>query len=140
MQRISTKNKELEASPIHEEKLTVFDTALAMVAGTIGGEMVAIPYAFYRMGLYLSVVTLVAVAVFSHISNMMYLKVKDLTPCKHESIYEIAYLLLGRWAIYMVCAVQYLLNFTSIVLYYIIIGDTVSHVMSHFNVTLELDL
>ena len=102
--------------------------------------MVAIPYAFYRMGLYLSVVTLVAVAVFSHISNMMYLKVKDLTPCKHESIYEIAYLLLGRWAIYVVCAVQYLLNFTSIVLYYIIIGDTVSHVMSHFNVSLELDL
>lgn len=84
------------------------------------------------MGLYLAVGTLVAVAIFSHISNMMYLKVKDLTPCRHESIYELAYLLLGRWAIYVVCTVQYLLNFSSIVLYYIIIGDTTSNLFSHF--------
>ena len=86
------------------------------------------------MGLYLGAGTLVAVAISSHISNMMYLKVKDLTPCRHESIYEIAYLLLGRWAIYVVCAVQYLLNFSSMILYYIIIGDTASHIFSHFYV------
>ena len=63
---------------------------------------------------------------------MMYLKVKDLTPCKHESIYEIAYLLLGRPAIFTVCIVQYLLNFSSMVLYYIIIGDTIGNIFSHF--------
>ena len=114
------------------KKLTVSDTALALVAGTIGGEMVAIPYAVHHMGLFLSIGTIIVVAIISHISNMMYLKVKDLTPCKHESIYEIAYLLLGRPAIFTVCIVQYLLNFSSMVLYYIIIGDTIGNIFSHF--------
>ena len=124
---------ETETKDVHE-KLTIFDTSLALVAGTIGGEIIAIPYAIYHMGIYLAMFTLIIVAISSHISNMMYLKVKDLTPCRHESIYEIAYLLLGRWAIYVVCTVQYLLNFSSMVLYYIIIGDTASSIFSHFYV------
>ena len=97
---------------------------MTLVAATIGGEIVAIPYAIYHMGIFLSVITIIAMAVISYMSNFMYLKVKDLTPCGHESIYEIAYLLLGRGALYMVCIVQYLLNFSSIVLYYVIIGNT----------------
>ena len=125
------KSKKTGGEP-ESNKLTIADTTLALVAGTIGGEMVAIPYAIHHLGLYLSIGTIIAVATVSHLSNMMYLKVKDLTPCQHESIYELAYLLLGRPAIYIVCIVQYLLNFTSMVLYYIIIADTASNIFSHF--------
>ena len=105
---------------------------MALVAGTIGGEMMALPYAIRHLGLFVSLGTIVAVAIVSHISNIMHLKVKDLVPCQHESIYEIAYLLLGRPAIYAVCIVQYLINFSSIVLYYIIIGDTAANIFGHF--------
>lgn len=56
-----------------DNKLTVFDTSLALIAGTIGGEIVAIPYAFHHLGLILSIGTLITVAFTSHISNMMYL-------------------------------------------------------------------
>ena len=102
--------------------------------------MVAIPYAIHHLGLFLAVGTLIAVAIVSHISNMMYLRVKDLTPCKHESVYEIAYLLFGRPAIYTVCIVQYLLNFSSMVLYYIIIGDTAANIFSHFFVNKDASM
>ena len=105
---------------------------MALVAGTIGGEMMALPHAIRHLGLFVSLGTIITVAIVSHISNMMHLKVKDLAPCHHESIYEIAYLLLGRPAIYMVCIVQYLINFSSIVLYLIIIGDTAANISGHF--------
>ena len=111
-----------------------------MVAATIGGEIIAVPYACYHLGLYLSIGLLILTAALSHISNMMYLKIKDLTPCHLESIYEIAYLLLGRPAIYIVCIVQYLLNFSSIVLYYVIIGDTLGSISAHFFVNIEANM
>ena len=123
-----------------KSKLSIFDTALALVAATIGGEIIAIPYACYHLGLYLSIGLLILVAALSHISNMMYLKIKDLTPCHLESIYEIAYLLLGRPAIYIVCIVQYLLNFSSIVLYYVIIGDTMGSIAAHFFINLDASM
>ena len=85
--------------------MSVFDTAITLVAATIGGEIVAIPYAISHMGLFLSVVTIIAVACLSHTSNMMYLATKDLVPGRFESVYEIAYALVGRWGIYTVCAI-----------------------------------
>ena len=97
-----------------------------MVASTLGGELVAVPYAMSRMGIIYGAASIVAIGILSHISSMMYLKVKDLTPGKHETVYELAYTLSGRAAIFVVCIVQYFLNFFSIVLYYIIIGDTAS--------------
>ena len=110
--------------PALERKLSVMETAFALMAGTVGGEIVAIPYSCQHLGLYLGVATLLAAAAFSHISNMMHLKVKDLSPYRHESLYELAYLLCGRWAIYTVCLVQYLLNSGTMLLYYVIIGQT----------------
>lgn len=55
---------------------------------------------------------------------MMYLKTKDLTPRKLESIYEIAYLLFGRASIFIVCTIMFLSNYGAIVLFYMIIGET----------------
>ena len=121
-----------ETNKWKSEKMGTFDTAVTLIAATVGGEIIAIPFAIYHMGLFLSISTVLAVASFSHISNMMHLKVKDLTPCNHESIYEIAYLLFGRPAIYLVCIVQYFLNFASIILYYMLIGDTGSQILAKF--------
>ena len=107
-----------------------------MVAATVGGEIVAIPFAFYHMGIYFSAAFVILVATLSHLANMMSLRVKDFTPCQFESIYEISYLLGGKCAIYMVCIVQYFLNFFSIVLYYMIIGDTAAQIFEHFFVNM----
>jgi len=55
---------------------------------------------------------------------MMYLKTKDLTPRKLESMYEIAYLLFGRASIFIVCTMMFVTNYGSIVLFYMFIGET----------------
>lgn len=69
----------------------------------------------------------------SHVSNMMYIKVKDLVANgRYESIYELSYVLFGRNAIFIVCAVQYMLNFTAIILYFIILGDCMEQMSSAF--------
>ena len=44
-----------------------------------------------------------------------------------QSIYELAYAFYGRSAILFVCVIQYILNFTSIILYFIILGDAFEH-------------
>lgn len=85
------------------QKMTIFQTSLALVAANIGGGILAMPYAFYRLGLFLGLICAFLIAVLTHFSSMMYLKVKDLTPRRYESIYEIAYLLLGRPSIFVVC-------------------------------------
>jgi len=101
-------------------------TALALVATNVGGGILGLPFAFYRMGLPVGLSFCAFVAFMCHISSMMYLMTKDLTPGKFQSAYEIAYLLFGRLSIFVVCIIQWLNNYGAILLYYIIIGETVS--------------
>ena len=102
---------------------------MALVATIIGGGVLGIPFAFYRMGLILGPIFVLMMAILSQISTMMILKVKDMTPRKLESVYEIAYLLFGRPSIFVVCITMFLGIYGALILYYIIIGDTVSTLM-----------
>ena len=68
------------------QKMNIFQTSLALVATNIGGAILASPYALYRLGLINGVILLLTLASLAHISNMMYLAIKDLTPRKYESI------------------------------------------------------
>ena len=111
---------------MNTQKMSIFQTSLAMVAANIGGGLLGLPYAFYRLGLILGLVTLFFIASLSHFSNVLYLKVKDLTPRKYESVYEIAYLLFGRPSIFVVCTIMFISNLGAIVMYYLIIGDVLS--------------
>ena len=82
------------------------------------------PYALLHMGIYLGLTSIVLMAFLSHFSTMMHLKVKDMTPRRYESMYEIAYLLIGRPSIFFVCLILASTNFFACVLYYMIIGET----------------
>lgn len=85
--------------------MTVFQTSLALVAANIGGGLLGMPYALQQMGIYLGLSSTVLIAFLSHFSTMMHLKVKDMTPRRYESMYEIAYLLMGRPSIFFVCLI-----------------------------------
>ena len=56
----------------------------------------------------------------------MHMKVKDLTPRRYESVYEIAYLLVGRASIFTVTSIMILGNFMSCVMFYMVLGETLS--------------
>ena len=97
-----------------------------MVATNIGGGILGLPFAYYQIGLINSIILNLAMAVIGHLANMMYLMIKDLTPRRYESVYEISYLLMGRPSIFFMSLIFFMANFASMVMYYIIIGDTVS--------------
>ena len=94
------------------------------------GDVEAQKRAHYRLGLINGVILLLTLASLAHISNMMYLAIKDLTPRKYESIYEISYLLVGRRSIFIICAVMFVTNLCAMIIYYQIIGDTISRLMA----------
>ena len=113
-----------------QQKMNIFQTSLALVATNIGGAILASPYALYRLGLINGVILLLTLASLAHISNMMYLAIKDLTPRKYESIYEISYLLVGRRSIFIICSVMFVTNLCAMIIYYQIIGDTISRLLA----------
>ena len=107
-------------------KMTILQAALTVVAANIGGGLLGMPFACYHLGLFLSVILLVFFGVLSHFSSMMYLKIKDLTPRRYESIYEIAYLLLGRASIFIVCMIMMFSNGSACIMFYMVLGETIS--------------
>ena len=119
----------MDKMTVPHKKLSIFETSLAMVAANIGGGILGLGYAFSRLGLTLGIIFCFIVAIMAHLSNMLHMKTKDLTPRKYESVYEIAYLLVGRSSIFVVCIVMMMTNMSALVMYYIIIGDTISSLM-----------
>ena len=89
----------------NEPKLTVFQTSLALVATNVGAGIVAMPYAFYHLGLGLGLLAIAVTAFVSWMAVILMLKAKDLSPRHYESLYELAYLVMGRSAIFAICSV-----------------------------------
>lgn len=118
--------------PAHVEKLTILQTSLALVATDIGGALLGLPYAFYRVGFINGCFALLFMAALSYFSNMMYLRVKNLTPYRYESIHEISYYLLGRPFVFTVNVIVLCTTIASMLLYYIILGETISHLWMQF--------
>ena len=75
-------------------------------------------------------VLILLIGVLNHFSTMLYLKTKDLSPRKYESVYELAYLLFGRPSIFVVTIILFCANIGAMILYYMIIGETLSTLMA----------
>lgn len=103
---------------------------MTLVATNVGGGILGLPYAYYHFGLINAIVINLVIAVLAHISAMVYLRVKSLT--KRNSVYEIAYLLIGRKSIFIVCTGMLFAGLASMILYYVIIGDTAAHLWVQF--------
>lgn len=105
---------------------------MAMVSANIGGGIVSFSFAFYHLGIFLGVIIVLIMAICTHLANILHLKVKDLTPRKYESMYELAYLLYGRASIFVVCINNGLTNLAIAIYSYIIIGETGRSFMTQF--------
>ena len=110
--------------------MNIFQTALALVATNVGGGVLAMPFAFFHLGIINSIILCFVVGGSAQVSVMLYLSTKDLTPRKYESVYEISYLLSGKWAILMVIITQMAVAMGCMILYYIILGDTMGHLFA----------
>ena len=121
--------KDFDTRPPAPEKMSILQTSLALVATDIGAALLSLPYALYRVGFINGLIFLFFMALASYFSNMMYLRVKNLTPGQFESIYEISYYLLGRPFIFFVNSLVLCTTIASMLLYYIFLGETISHLV-----------
>ena len=110
--------------------MSIIETSLALVATDIGGALLGLPFAFYRVGFINGCFCLLLMALLSYWSSMMYLRVKNLTPERYESIYEISYYLLGRPFVFTTLIIVLCTTVASMLLYYIILGETIGHLMT----------
>ena len=78
----------------------------------------------YNFGAIFGTLTVIFFSLVTQLSVILMLKTKDLTVGKYESLYEIGYSLLGRYAILIMCSILLLATFGSCTLYFIIFGDT----------------
>ena len=109
---------------------------MAMVSSNIGGGIVSFSFAFYHLGIFLGLIIVVIMAICTHLSNILHMMVKDLTPRKYESMYEIAYLLYGRASIFIVCLIYGSTNLATVIYSYIIVGETGRSFITQFLVGL----
>ena len=100
------------------------DAVCALVTTNISAGIVSCSYALYHMGLFAGLIIVLILGILSHLVNILYLKVKDLTPRKYESMYEIAYLLYGRVAIFIVCTNNLAGGLAFTIFVYICVGES----------------
>ena len=109
--------------------MNVLQTMLALIASNIGGGIVGMPFAIFNCGAVLGTAVILFFGCITQLSVVLLLSTKDLTPRKYESLYEIGYLLMGRWSIFIMCTVLFFTTFGTCVLYFIIFGETLGSTM-----------
>jgi hypothetical protein len=102
--------------------LTRFTGALAIISTCVGGGVVGLPLAFYRLGLPTATVLNILVILMTVVSTQMYLLVKDGLPDSPESLYEIGYMLLGTKSIYALACILIVNSFGLCLIYFIVFG------------------
>jgi len=63
-------------------------------------------------------------------SSMLYLKAKDLTPGKPESLYELGYILLKRPSIFIISCILAINSLGLCMVYFIIFGNTLGGIVA----------
>ena len=112
-------------TPGHEkEGLNAFMGALAVLSTIVGGGIVGIPFSLYNLGIPVGAFTMVLVASACHYSCALYMAARDEIPVPVNSIYQLAYITMGRQAIYLVSVIQFIAAFGLDIIYFIVFGDT----------------
>lgn len=87
------------------------------------------------LGFPAALALMIAMAISTINSSILYLKAKDLTPGKPESLYELGYILLKRSSIFMISAILVINSLGLCMVYFIIFGNTMGNIIASLNGT-----
>ena len=115
-----------------EHGLTAFKGGLAILSTCVGGGIVGLPNAMYRLGIPLAIFLQTLVIFITHVTSNMYLYVRELVPGRPDSLYEIGYILMGRTSIFAIGSIIIINAFGLCIIYFIVFGDTAGQLVANF--------
>jgi len=83
------------------------------------------------LGFWAALGLMIAMAVSTINSSILYLKAKDLTPGKPESLYELGYILLKRPSIFIISSILAINSLGLCMVYFIIFGETMGGIVAN---------
>ena len=115
-----------------EHGLTAFKGGLAILSTCVGGGIVGLPLAIYRLGIPLAIFLQTLLIFITHATTNIYLYARELVPGKPDSLYEIGYILMGRTSIFVIASVIIINSFGLVIIYFIVFGDTAGQLIANF--------
>lgn len=93
------------------------------MSAIIGGGIVGIPFSMIHTGIPLGSILILCIAAVSVNAGSLYLHCKDLSPTNVESLYELAFVTMGKYSIYVISSLT-VVNYTGgIMIYFLVFGD-----------------
>ena len=106
-----------------EKGLSVWEAALALVSGIIGGGIVGVPFSLIRTGIPVGLGITLIIICLQLFSGHLYLKAMKLSPTYVESIYELGYVSMGSCSIFFIATLQVISCLGAMILYFVVFGD-----------------
>ena len=103
--------------------MTAFEAGLALLSVIVGGGIVGIPYAMFHTGIPLGLFINVIMALACYYTSTLYLRVKDLSPIYVESLFELGFVTMGAFSIYLISGLITFTGFGCTMIYFIVFSN-----------------
>ena len=117
----------------------IVETINTLLSTNIGAVALVAPYALYHMGLIFGTFYIIFIGLVCLFTILMYVRTKKLMPRNVETVFEIAYLMFGRSSIFIVCGILLIDCLGCVILFYMMIGETFSGMVTKQVKALELE-
>ena len=103
--------------------LTTFEGSISLMSVMVGGGIVGIPSAMFVGGLTFGLSALLTSACLSLGSGYLILKGKLMCSVRVDTLYELCFVALGRWSIFLLSLVSTIYNGGLCIIYFILCSD-----------------